>query len=84
MTTTVYTFFESPMLAMLPFYPLISFLILIIFAKRLSWLQASILSIGSITMSAISSALMVSELQEQPLQIIVVKLWSWFSGCYCF
>ena len=79
MTTNVYSFIESPILALLPFYPLVSFLLLIIFAKRLSWLQASILSIGAIGLSALSSAVMVYQLQHEELQVISVQLWSWFS-----
>jgi NADH-quinone oxidoreductase subunit L len=74
-----YSFFESPILALLPFYPLVSFLLLIVFAKRLSWSQASFLSIGAIAISALSSLVMVYQLQTQELQIITVKLWSWFS-----
>jgi NADH-quinone oxidoreductase subunit L len=74
-----YSFFESPILALLPFYPLLSFLLLITFAKRLSWSQASFLSIGAIGLSALSSAVMVYQLQDQDFQIITVTLWSWFS-----
>ena len=70
---------ESPILALLPFYPLLSFLLLIIFAKRLSWSQASYLSIGAIGLSALSSAVLVYQLQSQAFQLITVKLWSWFS-----
>ena len=70
---------ESPILALLPFYPLLSFLLLIIFAKRLSWAQASCLSIGGIGLSALSSAVLVYKLQSQAFQLITVKLWSWFS-----
>jgi len=79
MTENVYSFFESPILALLPFYPLASFLLLIIFAKRLSWSQASILSIGAMSLSALSSAVMVYQLQYKELQVISVHLWSWFS-----
>ena len=70
---------ESPILALLPFYPLLSFLLLIIFAKRLSWAQASYLSIGAIGLSALSSFVLVYQLHSQAFQLITVKLWSWFS-----
>jgi len=70
---------ESPILALLPFYPLLSFLLLIIFAKRLSWAQASYLSIGAIGLSALSSFVLVYQLHYQAFQLITVKLWSWFS-----
>jgi NADH-quinone oxidoreductase subunit L len=70
---------ESPILALLPFYPLLSFLLLIIFAKRLSWAQASYLSIGAIGLSALSSFVLVYQLHSQAFQLITVKLWSWCS-----
>ena len=70
---------ESPILALLPFYPLLSFLLLIIFAKRLSWAQVSYLSIGAIGLSALSSFVLVYQLHSQAFQLITVKLWSWFS-----
>ncbi|WDE13370.1 NADH-quinone oxidoreductase subunit L [Thalassomonas haliotis] len=67
------------LLAWIPFYPLVSFLFLIILGKRLSWRLASALSIGAIALSAISSALMINQLSAADSGIISVKLWSWFS-----
>ncbi|WDE03825.1 NADH-quinone oxidoreductase subunit L [Thalassomonas viridans] len=67
------------LLAWLPFYPLISFLCLIIFARRLSWLQASVLGIGGIALSAVASALVINQLINTDAAFISVKLWSWFS-----
>ncbi|WDE00617.1 NADH-quinone oxidoreductase subunit L [Thalassomonas actiniarum] len=67
------------LLAWIPFYPLVSFLILIALGKRLSWGLASTLSVGAIALSAISSALVISQLASADSGIISVKLWSWFS-----
>ena len=67
------------LLAWIPFYPLISFLLLIGLGKRLSWGQASFLSIGAIALSALSSALMVIELTGSGSGVITVQLWHWFS-----
>lgn len=73
------TFSQLPLLALLPFYPLISFMLLISFGKRLSWFQASALSIGGIALSALSSMFIVNQLQQSEINVLVVNLWSWFS-----
>ncbi|MFT5756105.1 MAG: NADH-quinone oxidoreductase subunit L [Alteromonadaceae bacterium] len=67
------------MLGALPFYPLVSFLLLITLAKRLSWQQASILSVGAMALSAISSGVLVYQLSQSDADVITAKLWSWFS-----
>jgi NADH-quinone oxidoreductase subunit L len=64
-------------LSLIPWWPLVSFLVLIIFARRLSWLQASLLSVGSVFLSALCSLLAASQLAHQ--EVIRVSLWQWFS-----
>ncbi len=68
---------NSIILALLPFYPLVSFLLLISFAKRLSWTVASTLSIGAMAFSAISSAVLINQLSADN-SVITAHLWSWF------
>jgi len=64
-------------LALLPFYPLISFLLLIAFGKRLSWYLATVLSVGAMALSAISSFVVISQLSPQT-PVLTVHLWNWF------
>jgi len=66
-------------LASLPFYPLVSFFILIIFAKRLPWHVAAIVSVGAMALSAITSFILVFSLTGIEANAISVQLWSWFS-----
>ena len=67
----------STLLALLPFYPLLSFILLIGFGKRLSWHVASILSVGAMLLSAISSFFVINQLSiESP--VITAHLWHWF------
>ena len=67
------------LLASLPFYPLVSFLLLIIFSKRLSWQVASFISVGAMGLTALVSALLVLELSASQSQFISVNLWHWFN-----
>lgn len=64
-------------LASLPFYPLISFLLLIAFGKRLSWHMASTLSVGAMALSTISSFIVINQLSSQS-PVLTVHLWNWF------
>jgi NADH-quinone oxidoreductase subunit L len=64
-------------LALLPFYPLISFLLLIAFGKRLSWHLAVAFSVGAMALSAISSVVVINQLSPQT-PVITVHLWNWF------
>lgn len=66
------------LLAYLPFFPLVSFLLLIAFAKRLSWRLASILSVGSVGLSALASFYLVANLPLSTSGTIQVTLWHWF------
>ncbi|NQY62708.1 MAG: NADH-quinone oxidoreductase subunit L [Alteromonadaceae bacterium] len=66
-------------LTYLPFYPLISFLILISFGKRLSWQLASFFSVGAMALSAISSGVLVYHLTHIDASVITVHLWEWFN-----
>jgi len=70
---------STTMLAALPFYPLVSFLLLITLAKRLSWQQASLLSVGAMALSALSSGILVYQLSQSDTHVLTVHLWSWFS-----
>ena len=67
------------LLASLPFYPLVSFLLLILFAKRLSWRLASAISVGAMALTALVSGLLVFELSNSSSHFINVNLWHWFS-----
>lgn len=66
-------------LALLPFYPLISAMALLTLGKRLPWFLASVLSVTSVLASAISTAILMSQLAIQEQGAIQVTLWSWFS-----
>ncbi|WOH39025.1 NADH-quinone oxidoreductase subunit L [Thalassotalea fonticola] len=65
-------------LAYLPFYPLISFLLLVLLGKRLSWLMATILSVGAMALSALSSAYLLQVAMLTPDTILTAHLWQWF------
>ncbi|MDG1733159.1 MAG: NADH-quinone oxidoreductase subunit L [Thalassotalea sp.] len=65
-------------LAYLPFYPLISFLLLILLSKRLTWLQASIISVGSVALSALSAGYLIHTFMLTPESIVEAHLWQWF------
>jgi len=67
------------LLAVLPFYPLISFLLLILFKKRLSWAQASFLSVGAMFLCTLTSFILVFSLDSAPDNVISVHLWQWFT-----
>lgn len=67
------------LLASLPFYPLVSFLLLILFAKRLSWRLVSAISVGAMALTALVSGLLVFELSNSSSHFINVDLWHWFS-----
>jgi len=67
----------STVLALLPFYPLVSFLLLVGFGKRLSWHVASLLSVGAMLLSAISSFFVINQLSIQS-PVITAHLWNWF------
>lgn len=67
------------LLASLPLYPLVSFLLLILFAKRLSWRLASAISVGAMALTALVSGLLVFELSNSSSHFISVDLWHWFS-----
>ena len=66
-------------LAALPFYPLLSFILLIGLKNRLSWQLASILSIGSVFLSAISAIYLTFALHQSEINAIQVNLWNWFA-----
>lgn len=65
------------LLALLPAFPLISFLLLISFGKRLSWQVASMLSVGAMALSTISSFIVINQLSVQS-PVLTVHLWHWF------
>lgn len=67
------------LLSLLPFYPLVSFILLIIFKKRLSWLLVTLLSVGSMALCTISSFILLDALNNADSGIITSHLWRWFS-----
>jgi NADH-quinone oxidoreductase subunit L len=71
--------FSSLLLASLPLYPLLSFLILILFSKKLSWRLASIISVGAMAICALVSAFLVYQLTLTETQLLTSMLWQWFS-----
>lgn len=66
------------LLASLPFYPLVSFIILIAFGKKLSWQLAATISVSSMAITALVSAMLLFELSSSPNQVMTVNLWHWF------
>jgi len=69
----------NTVLALLPFYPLISFLMLIGYGRRLSWLSASTISLVAMALSALSSLYILFVLPQVPEGVISTSLWQWFS-----
>lgn len=68
----------TTLLAFLPFYPLVSFVLLISFAKRLSWHVAASISIGAMVLSTLSSFIVIQQLSIE-LPVITTHLWTWFA-----
>ena len=66
------------LLASLPFYPFLSFLLLIVFGKKLSWRLAATISVSSMAISALVSAILLFELSATKNQVITANLWYWF------
>jgi NADH-quinone oxidoreductase subunit L len=66
------------LLALLPLYPLVSFVLLISFAKRLSWHLAASISVGAMVLSAISSFALVQSLSVE-VPVLSTHLWAWFT-----
>ena len=66
------------LLASLPFYPLVSFLLLIILGKKLSWQLAAIISVSSMALTVVVSTILLFELSANENQILSVNLWHWF------
>lgn len=66
------------LLASLPFYPLLSFLLLIIFGKKLSWQLAAIIGVSSMALTVLASTILLFELSASENQILNVNLWHWF------
>lgn len=66
------------LLASLPFYPLVSFLLLITFGKKLSWQLAAIISVSSMALTVVVSTILLFELSANENQILSVNLWHWF------
>ena len=71
--------FSSLLLASLPLYPLLSFLMLIFFSKNISWRLASMISVGAMGICAMVSAILVYQLTSSETQLITSTLWTWFS-----
>jgi len=67
------------LLTLLPFYPLISFVILIAIGKKLPWLQVTIISVGAMLLCAISSLFLANSLSNQANGEMIAHLWHWFS-----
>ncbi len=66
------------LLTLLPAYPLVSFVLLISFAKRLSWSLAASISVGAMVLSALSSFVVISQLSVD-VPVITAHLWAWFT-----
>jgi len=66
------------LLASLPFYPLVSFLLLIFFGKKLSWQLAATISVSSMAIAALVSAMLLVDLSVSQHQVMTVNLWHWF------
>ena len=66
-------------LTLLPFYPLVSFWILIWLNKKLTWLQVSVLSVGAMLLCTLTSLLLLNQLYSPDDAVITAHLWRWFS-----
>ncbi|SEK43878.1 NADH dehydrogenase subunit L [Colwellia chukchiensis] len=66
------------LLASVMLYPLLSFLFLVSFAKKLSWPTVATISVASIGLSALASGLLVWQLSASDNQLLTVTLWHWF------
>jgi len=78
MNDTIIPLMTESVLAFLPIYPLISFLLLMGFGKRLSWRVAASLSVGAMVLSALSSVFVISQLSVGD-PVISSQLWTWFT-----
>ncbi len=78
MTDNMLPLMTETVLAFLPFYPLISFVLLILLGKRLSWRLAASLSIAAMVLSALSSLFVISQLSVD-IPVITSHLWTWFT-----
>lgn len=66
-------------LAWLPFYPLISFVLLTVFKRQLSWKFASVISVFTVFLSAVSSGYLMWQLTSNDVTTLSVNLWQWFT-----
>ena len=65
------------LLATLPFIPLFSFLVLIVAKDKLSWLAASILSVGALFICAVISLVLSFPIFSGSAASFYVSLWDW-------
>jgi NADH-quinone oxidoreductase subunit L len=66
------------LLACLPFFPLVSFALLIGLGKRLSQPQVAFIGISGVALSALASAVLLYQLSLTQSGVITAHLWSWF------
>ena len=67
------------LLAILPFLPLVSFLILILFGRKLSWQSAAAISIAPMVAATAISIMLFVNWQANPELVFKVTLWQWLS-----
>ncbi|WP_206484561.1 NADH-quinone oxidoreductase subunit L [Thalassotalea sp. G2M2-11] len=67
------------LLALLPIFPLLSFIFLVGFGKKLSWLQITLSSVGSMLICALASLYLSYTLPNAENGVMVAHLWQWFS-----
>ncbi|WP_226996470.1 NADH-quinone oxidoreductase subunit L [Thalassotalea crassostreae] len=79
MDSTIVNSLAMQVLSWLPFYPLISFLLLITLSKRLSWQLASFISVGAVGLSALSSFYLLQSVMVAPDSQLTAVLWQWFN-----
>jgi len=66
------------LLAWLPLLPLISFILLVCFSKKLNWLSATVLSVGSVGLSAVFGIIEVASLSASN-DFKSVTIWQWLT-----
>lgn len=66
-------------LNLLPFIPLMSFLVLIIAGKKLTWQQNSALSVGAMAIAFAMTCWLLFTLNQQESGVITSHFWRWFS-----
>ncbi|QBY06246.1 NADH-quinone oxidoreductase subunit L [Thalassotalea sp. HSM 43] len=69
---------QQLLLAWLPFFPLLSFLLLVTVGHKLNWFANTVLSVGAVLLSAASALYLQFTVFSDASATINVELWRWF------